>query len=184
MEPLRSLTVVTPAVAAGNAWFSYSAESNRSDVIQGPAARILQGQRWGGGDLANKYVAAMDSRDEELKQHICQITVWQRDEQQAPHKPFLLLYALGRCLNDGERLLPYAEVDRELRPLLIEYGPERKSCHTEYPFQRLTNDGLWQLESPEKLEQRASNSDVKKSEPLKHNVAGGCAPRGCVVGFG
>lgn len=115
-----------------------------------------------GGDLANEYVDAMDSRDEELKQHICRITVWQRDEQRAPHKPLLVLYALGRCLNDEERLLPCAEVDRELRPLLIEYGPERKSCHTEYPFQRLTNDGIWQLESPEKLEQRASNSDVKK----------------------
>ena len=110
---------------------------------------------------------------EELKQQIRQITVWKRGEQRAPHKPLLLLYALGRCLNDGQRMLPYSEVDCELRPLLLEFGPERKSCHTEYPFQRLENDGIWQLTNTDKLEQRASNTDVKKSELLKHNVSGG-----------
>ena len=32
------------------------------------------------------------------------------------------------------------------------------------------------MDSPEKLEQRANNSDVKKSELLKYNVAGGFTP--------
>lgn len=110
---------------------------------------------------------------DELKQLIRQITVWKRGDQRAPHKPLLLLYALGRCLNGGQRMLPYSEVDRELRPLLLEFGPERKSCHTEYPFQRLANDGIWQLTNADKLEHRAGNTDVKKSELLKYNIAGG-----------
>ena len=110
---------------------------------------------------------------DELKQQIRQITVWKRGEQRAPHKPLLLLYALGRCLDHDSRMIPYAEVDRELRPLLIEFGPERKSCHTEYPFQRLENDGIWELDNATNLLRRASNSDVKKSELLKHNVHGG-----------
>ena len=113
---------------------------------------------------------------DELKQQIRQITVWKRGDQRAPHKPLLLLYALGRCLNDGERLLPYGEVDRELRPLLMEFGPERKSCHTEYPFQRLKNDGIWELQNAANLETRIGHSDVKKSELLKHNVSGGFTP--------
>lgn len=61
---------------------------------------------------------------DELKQQIRQITVWKRGEQRAPHKP-LLLYALGRCLDHDSRMIPYAEVDRELQPLLIEFGPEQ-----------------------------------------------------------
>lgn len=36
---------------------------------------------------------------EELKQQIRQIVVWKRGEQRAPHKPLLLLYALGRLVN-------------------------------------------------------------------------------------
>ncbi|MEQ9410069.1 MAG: HNH endonuclease [Fuerstiella sp.] len=110
---------------------------------------------------------------EEVKQKIRQITVWKRGAQRAVHKPLLLLYALGRCVNEGRRLLPYHDVDRDLRELLLEFGPERKSCHTEYPFWRLQNDGIWQLTNTAEVEPRASNNDAKKSELLKYAVEGG-----------
>ena len=58
---------------------------------------------------------------EDLKQQIRQITVWKRGEQRAPHKPLLMLYALSRCLDHDSRMIPYAEVDRELKPLLMEF---------------------------------------------------------------
>ena len=99
---------------------------------------------------------------EELKQQIRQITVWKRGEQRAPHKPLLLLYAPGRCLDHDSRMIPYAEVDRELKPLLMQFGPERKAYHTEYPFQRLENDGIWELHDASNLIRPASNSDARK----------------------
>lgn len=108
---------------------------------------------------------------EQLKQQVRQIVVWKRGEQRAPHQPLLLLYALGRLVNDNERLIPYADVDRDLRSLLLEFGPERKACHTEYPFWRLQNDGIWELTNIEHVETRKGHTDGKKSELLKYGVS-------------
>lgn len=108
-----------------------------------------------------------------LKQQIRQIVTWKRGEQRAPHKPLLLLYALGRMVNAGERLIPFFDVDRDLRSLLLEFGPERKACHPEYPFWRLQNDGIWELTNIEHVKTRKGHTDGKKSELLRYGVCGG-----------
>ncbi|MFV1965743.1 MAG: phosphorothioated DNA-binding restriction endonuclease [Pirellulaceae bacterium] len=100
-------------------------------------------------------------------------TVWKRGSQRAPHKPLLLLYALAKCSRSEPRLISYADVDRDLRDLLLQFGPERKSCHPEYPFWRLQNDGIWELKNAERAARRSSNTDAKKVELLKYGVRGG-----------
>lgn len=102
-----------------------------------------------------------------------EISVWKRGTQRAPHKPLLLLLAISKCLNSTKRLLAYTTVDQELRNLLKEFGPPRKSYHTEYPFWRLQNDGIWELTNAANLSSRKSNTDAKKSELLKYDVHGG-----------
>jgi putative restriction endonuclease len=101
------------------------------------------------------------------------LNVWKRGDQRAPHKPLLLLYALGRCLRDEKRLIPFEDVDEDLKKLLLEFGPPRKSYHPEYPFWRLQNDGLWEIPDAEDLHKRKPNCDVPKSELLKNNAHGG-----------
>ena len=108
------------------------------------------------------------------------ISVWSRGDERAPHKPLLLLYALGRLINDSERLINFREVDKELKILLQEFGPSRKSYHTEYPFWRLQNDNIWQVEATDKDELKYRqekpgkyHSDVLKSELIKCNAKGG-----------
>src|SRR5206468_7124932 len=86
---------------------------------------------------------------EQLQQRFRHITVWKRGAERAPHKPLLLLYALGKCQRGDSRVIPYAEIDPALQKLLREFGPPRKSYHPEYPFWWLQNDGVWELQGAE-----------------------------------
>ena len=99
------------------------------------------------------------------------LRIWKRHGQSAPHKPLLLLYAIGQ-FSQGKEALPYSAVDPALRKLLERFGPSLKHFHTEYPFWRLQNDGLWTVTADEPLESRSSNTDAKKSELIKKNAIG------------
>jgi putative restriction endonuclease len=72
------------------------------------------------------------------------LTVWRRAGERAPHKPLLLLLALG-LYRRGVDLVPYAEYGPKLAELLREFGPSRRTLHPEYPFLRLRNDGVWEV---------------------------------------
>jgi putative restriction endonuclease len=109
----------------------------------------------------------------ELLERFRSLNVWKRSGERAPHKPLLLLLALGALSRRLPRLIPYAEIDKPLQDLLREFGPPRQSFHSEYPFWRLQNDGIWELANAERVATRVSNRDAKKSELLKHDVAGG-----------
>jgi putative restriction endonuclease len=101
------------------------------------------------------------------------LAVWSRGEQRAPHKPLLVLYALGRLVRGDQGEIPFGEVDRDLTELLKEFGPTRRSYHPEYPFWRLQNDGVWTVTSTAPLPSRQSNTDPPKSALLGNSAAGG-----------
>jgi putative restriction endonuclease len=64
-------------------------------------------------------------------------------------------------------------VDDALRQLLVEFGPPRRSFHPEYPFWRLQNDDLWEVQSDAPLQPRKGNTDPKRSELIKYSAVGG-----------
>ncbi|PJM91517.1 phosphorothioated DNA-binding restriction endonuclease [Streptomyces sp. CB01373] len=69
---------------------------------------------------------------------------WTRDGVRAPHKPLLLLYALGRFQRDPGVELHYSAVEADLKQLLAEYGPSRRTTPA-YPFHHLESDKLWEV---------------------------------------
>ncbi|MFG2465028.1 phosphorothioated DNA-binding restriction endonuclease [Streptomyces canus] len=69
---------------------------------------------------------------------------WTRSGTRAPHKPLLLLYALGRFQEDADSELRYSAVEDDLQQLLTEYGPPNKTTPA-YPFHHLVSDGVWEV---------------------------------------
>jgi putative restriction endonuclease len=90
----------------------------------------------------------MDSED--VLQRFDELTVWKQGEQRAPHKPLLVLYALG-LWQRGRAEVTFREAEPALRALLQEFGPPRKSDHPEQPFWRLQRDGVWEVRAPSGL---------------------------------
>ncbi|GJF33948.1 HNH endonuclease [Kitasatospora sp. NE20-6] len=69
---------------------------------------------------------------------------WTNNDVRAPHKPLLLLYALGSFQRDADGELRYSAVEEELKRLLEEYGPSHPTTPA-YPFHHLVSDGVWEV---------------------------------------
>jgi len=101
------------------------------------------------------------------------LNTWKQGDQRAPHKPLLVLYALGQW-QSGHTNVTFVEAEPELTARLREFGPPRKSNHREQPFWRLQNDGVWAVDAPASLPRKTSG-DI----PRGHGFA---FPR-CARGF-
>ena len=113
------------------------------------------------------------TKTDETLERFRNLNVWKRGEVRAPHKPLLVLLALGRLQAGADRLLPYDELDQPLARLLEEFGPPRKSPHPELPFYHLQTDGVWQIEDSVGLRIRRGSKNPLKSELRKFRIAGG-----------
>lgn len=66
------------------------------------------------------------------------LRVWKRGGQRAPHKPLLLLYALGRW-SRGQKEFPWSEVKEKLPQLIKKFGGNARP-EASNPFARLRLD--------------------------------------------
>lgn len=115
-------------------------------------------------------------RNESIFDRVDSLNVWKRGSQRAPHKPILLLIALGRASRGDSSPVLFEEIAPKIEELLREFGPSRQSYHPEYPFWRLQNDGLWSVASDTALRARESNSDPPKSELIAKHATGQLSP--------
>lgn len=100
------------------------------------------------------------------------LKVWKRGGQRAPHKPLLLLLAMGRAVRGESRLAPFSELEKTLTGLLRHFGPPRQAHHPEFPFGRLVKDGLWEIPGTASL-RRTRSGDLYRSELIAHGITGG-----------
>lgn len=99
-----------------------------------------------------------------VKELFSGIKIWKRGDERAPHKPLLLLLALGKVQNRS-RWLAYKDVKKDLGQLLLEFGPPRTAKVID-PFLRLEKDGLWQFTPDIELQ-------FKESVLMENAVSGG-----------
>ncbi len=91
------------------------------------------------------------TRDEFLER-LGKLNIWRRGAEHAPHKPLLLLWALGKIRRESAPTFSYEiEVKAPLQDLLERFGPQRKKHHPEMPFWRLRSDKIWYVRDAENL---------------------------------
>ena len=114
----------------------------------------------------------MDRRD--FLRRIRKLNVWSARGERAPHKPLLLLLALGRLQRGERRLVPFEEIEGPLTVLLRRFGRPRKVQHPVYPFTFLCKDGLWEVPAADRVPRTAAGNFAKK--PLIRDAVEGGLP--------
>ena len=98
---------------------------------------------------------------------------WGSRGERAPHKPLLVLYAIGKLLRGEDRLISYTDdIEENLENLLKEFGPRRDHYNPQFPFWRLQNDEIWEVTDADQIRQTASG-DAYITDLREYNVAGG-----------
>lgn len=88
-------------------------------------------------------------RSSEVLARLRKLRMHQQNGVRSPHKPLLVLMALGRLVATGSSELPWAETWSQLAALIEEFGPTRaggRAQRAAYPFTRLRSDNVWLLD--------------------------------------
>lgn len=86
-------------------------------------------------------------RDGVALERLTALRQYQGDGKRAPHKPLLVLLALGQLASTGSSQMPWSLVQARLGALLAEFGTSASHgpASAAYPFTRLRSDGVWVL---------------------------------------
>jgi putative restriction endonuclease len=91
---------------------------------------------------------ATEARNDVLER-LASLRQHRRGGQRSPHKPLLVLLALGRLQATGSSELPWSAAEPALAGLISEFGPVSRTGPAQsaaYPFTRLRTDGIWVLD--------------------------------------
>lgn len=89
----------------------------------------------------------------DIREKFQKLKVWKDGDERAVHKPLLVLYAIGKLLQEDKRQLSFSDIEDDLQNLLTEFGPWRKNNRPQDPFWRLKNDKdkVWEIPNKNKI---------------------------------
>ncbi|MFJ9771750.1 HNH endonuclease [Kitasatospora sp. NPDC101157] len=89
----------------------------------------------------------------------------------APHRPLLVLWAIGQSLAGAPRERPWTETRAALAPLLEKYGDARNGAQAaHYPFTALVGDDLWEIEPTEPREEAGLDTASGRSKSRRPTI--------------
>jgi putative restriction endonuclease len=110
-----------------------------------------------------------------LLRKISDVSVWKHGDQRAPHKPLLILFAIGKLL-EGQNEIRFKDFYEAFKNLLQEFGPPRKSYHPEFPFWYLRSEEFWEIEPSTGWMMKKGGSSPSKSDLLSREAVGRFVP--------
>lgn len=114
--------------------------------------------------------------DAEVLERFSKLRQFQFRGHRAPHKPLLILLALGRLLRGEERLVEFANVESDLKTLIEEFGPSAQRGSPQYPFWHLRTDhngGIWEITGPAAIVNRSPGATPNLGELRDCHVQAG-----------
>jgi putative restriction endonuclease len=114
--------------------------------------------------------------DDQVLQRFSALRQFQRGGHRAPHKPLLILLALGRLSRGEGRMIEFADIEKQLKQVLEEFGP---AGAPQYPFWHLHTDhdgGIWDLGGPATILERRAGATPGLRELREQHVRGGLNP--------
>ena len=112
---------------------------------------------------------------ETFLERLRRLRLHRQSDRRAPHKPLLILYALGCWHNGRQHRIPFRQLERDLAPLLREFGAPKRQ-EPLYPYYHLTSDGIWDHGIPEALLPSSKSREPRKLELRQAEVSGGFVP--------
>lgn len=111
---------------------------------------------------------------EDIQQRFQSLNVWSQGDKRALHKPLLVLWSIRRCLLGQPRFAPFHVVEKEFSELWQEFGPYRETgkIRPHYPFWRLQNDDIWEIDRPDRVG-KTIKEDALIKDLREHKICGG-----------
>lgn len=85
----------------------------------------------------------------EVVRQMAGLRQYRQDGKRYPHKPLLVLLALGNLATTGSSQVPWSQAEEQLADLIADFGPPSRTGRTQsaaYPFTRLRSDAVWLLD--------------------------------------
>lgn len=87
---------------------------------------------------------------EQALERLTSLRQYQHHGKRVPHKPLLVLLALGQFEATGSSAVTWEQAQTRLAELIRGFGPQTKTGTKQsaaYPFTRLRSDGVWSLDA-------------------------------------